>query len=79
MINKHVAFARTDVIITQIYSSPRLRVLLHFGKSRARFSRVTSTNFLPFASPQRPVTPCESFKRPLEMGAQFASLEANAS
>lgn len=35
MINKHVAFARTDIII-RIYSSPRLHVLLHFGKSRAR-------------------------------------------
>lgn len=38
-INKHVAFTRMD-IITQIYSSPRLHVLLHLGKSRAMFSCV---------------------------------------
>ena len=32
MINKHVAFVGTDIIIIQIYSSPRLHALLHLGK-----------------------------------------------
>ena len=38
VINKHVGFAGTDIIIIQIYSSPRLHALLHLGKSRVRFS-----------------------------------------
>lgn len=32
MINKHVAFVGTDIIIIQIYSSPRLHALLHLGE-----------------------------------------------
>lgn len=45
MINKHVAFVRMD-IITQIYSSPCLHILLHFGKSLARFLCVASVDQL---------------------------------
>jgi hypothetical protein len=37
MINKHVAFSRTDISIPQIYSSPCPHVLLFFGKKRSGF------------------------------------------
>lgn len=74
VINKHVGFAGTDIIIIQIYSSPRLHALLHLGKSRARFSC-----YIDQLSALRPVTRSESFKYQPRPGTQSVSLGVNAS
>lgn len=75
MINKHVAFVGTDIIIIQIYSSPRLHALLHLGKKMERGVGVTLINFLPFT----PVTRSESFKYQPRLGTQSVSLGVDVS